>query len=189
MVAAITDFVSDEELESALEQSVDDDGVLMRVALAAAIADVEDIIGGAILDTTEVIHDTADYRPQHESWVICIQRMFVSSARIFLDDDQRVNIADVQAVTSPGGNQAHVVSDGDLTLIRPPVGGWPTALIRSDGDFRIELTVGATDAQLDARWKITALRLAEAHYNASGVQQARDAAHEVLAPFQTYVAA
>ena len=189
MVAAITDFVSDEELESALEQSVDDDGVLMRVALAAAVADVEDIIGGAIIDATEVIYDTADLRPAHAGWVICIQRMFVSSARLFLDDDQRVNVVDIQAGTSPGGNQAHVVSDGDRTLIRPPVGGWPDALVKDDGDFRIELTVGATSAQLDARWKITALRLAEAHYNATGMQQARESAHEVLAPFQSYVTA
>lgn len=163
MVAAVNDFVSDAELEAQLRQSVSDDGVRMRAALSAAISFVEGRITDAILDTERVTYD-AVYRPGMKDDVISLPVSFVQSARIAVDDAERVNLVDLQAVSAPGGAQAHVVGFGRDTHIRPPIGGWPEDVTSGEGDFRIALQVGATASDIDPSWKFAALELTHAYY-------------------------
>ena len=162
MVATATDFISDAELGDWLRVDASDDSGRLGVARDSAISYVERWIGDAILDTTRIIYDL---RPATKSAVLLLDVSFVQSGTAYIDGPDRVNLASVQAVRNPGGDQAHIVPDGRRTLIRPPIGGWSDDVVSAVGDFRIELSVGATASDIDAIWKRTALSIALAHYD------------------------
>ena len=182
MVASATDFISDADLEGYLRQSLDDDGVRMRTALAGAISFVEQWIDDAIIDTTIDLVD--DHRPVLDNEVLCIPRSFITMATLTSTDDQRVERDSIQATTNPGGVQAHIIPDGRFTFIRPPLGGWPSSFTDTEGDFTIRLSVGAST--IDPLWRSAALDVARAIYDREGIEDAKNRAIEMLSAWYRY---